>query len=75
MKKKPHQRQSPIKKLFADFRSRLHEPDKQPAGIQYEVQEHKKGYTVVIHRERGVNQTLHFGTRQELDAYLKAVGK
>ena len=74
MKKKPHQTQSAIDKVFSDFRSRLHKPTSQPSDVQYEVKKHKKGFTVVIHRERGANQTLHFETRKEVDTFLKDKG-
>ncbi|MEL7338938.1 MAG: hypothetical protein AAGM67_00525 [Bacteroidota bacterium] len=74
MKKKPHKRPGVIKQHFADFRSRLHEPDKQVNGVQYEVQKHKNAYTVVIHRERGADQKLHFESKQQLDEYLASLG-
>lgn len=73
MKKKPHQRPSAIKQVFADFRNRLHEPEKQVNGVQYEVQKHKNGYTVVVHRERGADQKHHFETKQALDAFLDSI--
>ncbi len=73
MKKKPHQKQSAIKKVFADFRARLHEPEKQTNGVQYEVQKDKEGYTVIVHRERGANQKLHFASKQQLDEFLNSL--
>lgn len=73
MKKKPHQKQSVIKQVFADFRSRLHEPEKQPNGVQYEVKKVKNGYAVIIHRERGTNQSLYFASKKELDKFLHSL--
>ena len=73
MKKKPHQQQSAIKKVFSDFRSRLHEPDKQANGIQYEIRKKKEGYQLIIHKERAADQHLHFDTKAQLDEYLAAL--
>ncbi|MEL7530679.1 MAG: hypothetical protein AAFN10_05195 [Bacteroidota bacterium] len=73
MKKKPHQNQSVIKKVFSDFRARLHEPAKQLNGEQYEVQKTKRGYTVIIHRERGADQRLDFENKQQLEEYLDSL--
>ena len=73
MKKKPHQVESAIKKVFSDFRSRLHTSHNQGNDVHYEVKEEKNGYTVVIHRERGMNQNLHFKTKKELNAFLKSL--
>lgn len=73
MKKKPHQKQSVIKKVFSDFRERLYTPKNQLYDVQYEIKKHKKGYTVIIHRERGANQTLQFEDKEQLDAYLQSI--
>ena len=72
MKKKPHQRQSTIKKLFSDFRGRLDTSGRQTNGVNYEVKKRKNGFTVVVHRERGANQTLNFDNKQDLDEYMKS---
>ncbi|MCI4671883.1 MAG: hypothetical protein MRZ79_27320 [Bacteroidia bacterium] len=73
MKLKPHQKQSVIKKVFADFRKRLYQPDKQDNGVQYEVKKKQKGYEVVVHRERGMNQNLFFDSKKELDEFLRSL--
>ncbi|MEL6252260.1 MAG: hypothetical protein AAFR87_09650 [Bacteroidota bacterium] len=73
MGKKPHQKQSVIKKVFADFRKRLH-PTRNPSpGIQYEVKKLKKGFRVIIHKERGADEVLNFENKKELDAFLSSV--
>lgn len=57
MKKKPHQRQSVIKMVFSDFRKRVHNYEKGPNNMAYEIQKTKDGYTVVVHREKGEDET------------------
>ncbi|MEM6806782.1 MAG: hypothetical protein AAF696_35600 [Bacteroidota bacterium] len=73
MGKKPHQKQSIIKKVFADFRKRLHPSSNPDPGIQYEVKQHKKGFTVIIHKERGMDEVLNFDNKKELEAYLASI--
>lgn len=73
MKKKPHQRQSEINKVFSDFRNRLHKPKRQENGVQYEVIKLKDGYTVKVHRERGADNVFHFKTRTEVNAFLDKI--
>ena len=73
MGKKPHQKQSVIKKVFADFRKRLHPTSNPSQDIQYEVKKNKKGFTVIIHKERGANEILKFETKKDLDAYLASL--
>ena len=73
MKKKPHQRQSVINKLFSDFRKSLHKPGNPSDTNHYEVKKTKNGYSVTIHTERGANQSLHFENKKQLDEYLKGL--
>lgn len=73
MKKKPHQKQSVIQSEFSEFRKRLYNPKNPSNGIEYEVQKDKKGYRVIIHRERGANETLEFKDEASLKAYLAAL--
>ena len=73
MKRKPHQKRSVSKKVFEDFRKRLHPSSQSNNGIEYEVKEIKTGFKVVIHRERGMNQELYFDSKQSLDQYLKTI--
>lgn len=71
MKKKPHQKQSVIKTVFSDFRSRLYKQDKHLSGHNYEIKPTATGFTLVIHKERGINEELHFENKAQLNTYLK----
>ncbi|MEO1437456.1 MAG: hypothetical protein AAFV80_18080 [Bacteroidota bacterium] len=73
MKKKPHQKESELNKVFSEFRERLHESTNPGDDRRYEVKKTKDGYTVIIHRERGANETIHFDSKAAVDAYLKGI--
>lgn len=73
MKKKPHLRKSVIEKVFSDFRKRIYNLEDRNSDVHYEVKKNKKGFTVIAHKERGVNETFHFEDKKALDAFLKMV--
>ena len=68
--KKPHERPSDMKKVFQAFRARV---EKRTASADYEVRPVKDGFDIIVHRERGLDERLHFATRAEVDAYLERV--
>ncbi len=73
MKQKPHHKKGAIQQHFSEFRDRLFTPKNQPGDVQYEVRRKKGSFSVVIHRERGANQTLHFENEKALDEYLHSI--
>ncbi|QLG45905.1 hypothetical protein [Costertonia aggregata] len=73
MKKKPHQKKGVIKKVFSDFRERLHIPKTPQNGINYEVIAENDEFKVIIHNERGANRTIRFEDKKALNDYLKTL--
>ncbi len=73
MKKKPHQKKPVIQQVFSDFRENLHLPKSPVNGVHYEVKKNKNGYEVLIHKDRGANETLRFDDKNSLDEFLKSL--
>ena len=70
MKKKPHQKQSVLKKVFSDFRKRTYTGNSNDR--HYEVIEEGDGYTVRIHAERGADETYFFSSKKELENFIRS---